>query len=171
MPNSEHIIKMLGNRNQEYLRALSLSNPYSAPLKRQSRPASGQSHHNTTYHLITTRPLQSTSDMTDYHYSDRHRAHVHIYRHPPIIKWEVKNRTLPMALAKRLVLLGWNFACMPLWAKLADSSRRFLISALEAEIWVPLGGWHGGPKITKKFFFQFWVFLVRSLTLRCFMID
>ena len=94
-----------------------------------------------------------------------------LYRHPPIIKWEVKNRTLPMALAKRLVLLGWNFACMPLWAKLADSSRRFLISALEAEIWVPLGGWHGGPKITKKFCFQFWVFLVRSLILRCFKID
>ena len=29
---------------------------------------------------------------------------------------------------------------MLLWAKLADSSRRFLIYALEAEIWVPLVG-------------------------------
>ena len=74
------------------------------------------------------------------------------YRHPPIIRCWGEFRTTPMALAKRLVLLGWNFACMPLWAKLADSSRRFLISALEAEIWVPLGGWHGGPKITKNFF-------------------
>ena len=61
--------------------------------------------------------------------------------------------------------------CMYAPPKLADSSRRFLIIALEAEIWVPLGGWHGGPKITKNFFFQFWVFLVRSLILRCFKID
>ena len=41
-----------------------------------------------------------------------------------------------------------------IWARLADSSRRFLICALEAEIWVPLGGWHGGPKNHKKIFFQ-----------------
>ena len=42
-------------------------------------------------------------------------------------------RTPPLALTKLPVQMSWNLACMPLWAKLEDSSRRFLISALEAE--------------------------------------
>ena len=44
---------------------------------------------------------------------------------------------------------------MLLWAKLADSSRRFLISALEAEIWVPLGGGMGAQKSQQIFFYNF----------------
>ena len=42
-------------------------------------------------------------------------------------------RTPPLALTKLPVQMSWNLACMPLWAKLEDSSRRFLISALEAK--------------------------------------
>ena len=42
---------------------------------------------------------------------------------------------------------------MPLWAKLADSSRRFLISALEAEIWGTPRGEAWGPKNHEIFFF------------------
>ena len=50
---------------------------------------------------------------------------------------------------------------MLLLAELEDSSRGFLISALEAETWVPLGGWHGGPKITKIVFLQILSFFDR----------
>ena len=40
-----------------------------------------------------------------------------------------------MALTKLRVQMGWNFEGRPTWAKLADSSRRFWISALEAKKW------------------------------------
>ena len=75
-----------------------------------------------------------------------------------------------MALAKRIVLLGWNFACKLLLAKLADSLRVFLINALEPEIRVPLGGGHGAQNPWNFFFFKGRVFLGQS-TLRRYLID
>ena len=43
--------------------------------------------------------------------------------------------TTPMALTNLTTQMSWNLVCMPLWAKLEDSPRRFLISALEATKW------------------------------------
>ena len=57
--------------------------------------------------------------------------------------------TPPMALTKLITQMSWNLACRPLWAKLEDSSRRFLISVLEAKKWGVFKFWGRGAKNMK----------------------